>query len=57
MMEVWDENDFLCTDTGLSKSHFDMHVFLLKFVLVKYTWVHVSAREVFKTVKLLLASF
>ena len=42
--------------TGLSKFHFDAHVFLLKFVHVKEIWVHVRVREVFKTVKLLVAS-
>ena len=42
--------------TGLSKFHFDVHVSLLKFVQVKYIWVHIRAREVFETVILLLGS-
>ena len=42
--------------TGLSKFHFDVRVFLLKFVHVKCIWVHARAREVFKTVKFPLAS-
>ena len=42
---------------GLSKFLFYIHVFLLKYVHVKHIWVHVCAREIFETVKLLLASF
>ena len=47
---------FLSLSPGLSKIHFDVQVFLLKFVHVKYIWVQVGAHEVFETVKLLLVS-
>lgn len=40
---------------GLSKFHFDVHVFL-EFVDVKYIWVLICACEIFKTGKLLLAN-
>ena len=41
--------------SDLSKFHSDMPLFL-KFVQFKCVWVQVRAREVFKTVKLLLKS-
>ena len=47
---------FILSQTpGLSKFHFDVLVFVLEFVKVRYRWVHVHAHEVFETVKLLLA--
>ena len=41
---------------GQSKFHFDVHVFLRKFMHVNDIRVYIRLREVFETVKLLLAS-
>ena len=52
-------NNVLDVISGLRKFHFDVHLFLLAFVHVKYIWMfmlHARPREVFKTVKLLSAS-
>ena len=35
--------------SGLSKFHFHIHVFLLKFTHTKCIWVHTCAHEVFET--------
>ena len=40
--------------SGLGKFHFDVQVSPLKIVHVKDLWMHVRAREVFETIKLLL---
>ena len=53
---IGDRPHFKKFHAGLSIFHFDVHVFLLKFVRVKKIWVHIRAREVFETAKLLLAS-
>ena len=37
---------------GLRRFHFDVHVFLLEIVLVKFDWVLARAREIFETLKL-----
>ena len=49
-------NNLLDAISGLSKFHSDVDLFLLGFAQFIYIWVHVRSCEVFKTVKLLLAS-
>ena len=49
-------NNVLDAISGLIKFHSDEHLFLLGFAEFIYIWVHVRSCEVFKTVKLLLAS-